>query len=169
MVHAQLCKGANSLSSSAGKRRKGKKNEGSASKYPASISEESDSLVQSTPSVSVKNKRRVEVDMGKKKKKEANESDGTDNATESDYAGATSSGQFGASSSAAKGAMSSTYTGDKDNSDSEDDSELSESATGGSTKTKMWEALKKKYLAAQKAEAMMGDDRESDSEISESK
>jgi hypothetical protein len=69
--------------------------------------------------------------------------------------------------------MSSTYTGKDDSDDTDSDeetSEISESAgVDSSMKKKMWESLKKKYLAAQNKEQMMGNDRESESDISESK
>jgi hypothetical protein len=54
------------MSSSAGKRKGKKSKVDSANKY-SDISEESDSLMNSSPSVQP-NKRRVEVDIGKRKK-----------------------------------------------------------------------------------------------------
>jgi len=130
LIHAKLCKGKSSLSSSAGKRRGKKAKMDSSNKYP-DISEESDSLVQPSPSVNVK-KRKVEVDMAKRKNiEDSDDSYGTDNATETDQDhGATSSGQFGASSTPGKtGAMSSTYTDNKDSDSDDTDSDLSESET----------------------------------------
>jgi len=104
---------------------------------------------------------------------DSDDSYGTDNATETENDhGRSSSGQFGASSTPGKaGAMSSTYTDNKD-SDSDSDSDISESETLGdsSMKKKLWDNLKKKYLAAQLAEEAENlNDREDDSEISESR